>query len=250
MQWIEVITGILLSTLTGIIFSALIFVVFYLAYKVGVKNSSFNLHLRILKRLEHRITKKSHEKRINARMDRCHALVERPGFIGIIIPLLIVLVIGFVLYNQMIFFAVVGSGSMEPAFKKSDLILMQNIDVDVENRDIIMFKTPSVLTPVTHRVIGVSDTGIITKGDARRSRDDWVVKDEQIMGKAITINEKPIIIKDVGIYFIEDVESIAQMSRYGEEFGFMRKIIATIKSLGLVIFFCAIFMYILSSIRS
>jgi signal peptidase len=122
--------------------------------------------------------------------------------------------------------------------------------VDIENRDIIMFETPSVLIPVTHRVIGVSDTGIITKGDARRSRDDWVVKNEQIMGKAITINEKPIIIKDVGIYFIEDFKSGIMTPRYNEEFILMRKIITTIKSLGLVIFFCAIFMYILSSIRS
>jgi len=250
MQWIEIIKDILLTLLSGIIFSALIVVVFYLAYKVEVKNSPFNLHLRILKQIEQRLNKGSHQNRINARMEQYHTLVERPGFFSIFIPLLVVLIIGFVLYNQMIFFAVVGSGSMEPAFKKGDLILMQNIVVEVENGDIIMFKTPSVLTPVTHRAIGVSGGGIITKGDARRTRDDWVVKNEQIQGKAITIDENPIIIKDVGMYFIEDDTSAIRMSRYGQEFDFMRKIITTIKSLGLVIFFCAIFMYIITSIKS
>jgi len=250
MQWIEIIKDILLTLLSGIIFSALILVVFYLAYKVEVKNSPFNLHLRILKKIEDRINKGSHDNRIAACMDRYHKLVERPGFFSIVIPLLIVLIIGFVLYNQMIFFAVVGSGSMEPAFKKGDLILMQNVNVEVEDGDIIMFKTPSVLTPVTHRVIDVSDTGILTKGDARRSRDDWVIKDEQIQGKAVTINEKPIILKDVGMYFIEDFQSGIVTAQYNEEFLLMRKIITTIKSLGLVIFFCAIFMYIMTSIKS
>ena len=250
MQWIEIIVRILLSVLSGLIFSALIFMVAYLAYKVEVKNSLFNLHLRILKRLEHRINKKSRENRVNTCLDRYNRLAARPGFIGIIIPLLIVGIIGFILYNQMIFFAVVGSGSMEPAFKKTDLILMQNIDVEVENGDIIMFKTPAVLTPVTHRAVGVSDNGIITKGDARRSRDDWVVKYDQIRGKAITVNEKPIIIKNVGTYFIEDFKSGIMTPQYNQEFILVRKIITAIKSLGLVIFFFAIFMYILSSIKS
>ena len=250
MQWIEIIVRILLSVLSGLIFSALIFLVVYLAYRVKVKNSSFNLHLRILKRLEHRINKKSRENRINTCMDRYHTIVAKPSFFGIIIPLLIVGIIGFILYNQMVFFAVVGSGSMEPAFKKTDLILMQNIDVEVENGDIIMFKTPTVLMPVTHRVVGVSDNGIITKGDARRSRDNWFVKYDQIRGKAITIYDKPIIIKNVGAYFIEDFKSGIMTPQYNEEFILMRKIIASIKSLGLVIFFFAIFMYILSSIKS
>lgn len=250
MQWLEIIIGILLSVLSGLIFSALIVSVFYMAYKVEVKKSPFDLHLRILKRIGQRLDRESHENRIAARLDRYYKLVERPSFFGIMIPLLLVLVIGFVLYNQMVFFAVVGSGSMEPTFKKGDLVLMQNIDVEVENGNIIMFDTPSVLIPVTHRVIEITDKGFITKGDARNSQDGWIVKDEQIVGKAVTINEKPIIIKDVGLYFIEDFQSGTVTQQYNEEFLLMRKIISSIKSFGLVIFFCAIFMYILTTIRS
>lgn len=250
MQWINIITNILFLVLSGITFSLLFFLFLYLAYKVEVKNHSFNLHFRILKRLQNSIEKKSNENRINTCMDRYHTLITRPNFLGIIIPLVIVGIIGFILYNQMIFFAVVGSGSMEPTFKKNDLILMQNINVEVGIGDIIMFKTPKVLTPVTHRAIGVSESGIITKGDARRSKDDWVVKYDQIKGKAITLNEKPIILKDVGTYFIEDFQSGIMTQKYNEEFILMRKIITSIKSLGLVIFFFAIFMYILSSIKS
>jgi signal peptidase len=250
MQWLEIIIGILLSVLSGLIFSALIVSVFYMAYKVEVKKSSFDLHFRILKRIGQRLDGVFHENRIAARLDRYSKLVERPSFFGIIIPLLLVLIIGFVLYNQMIFFAVVGSGSMEPTFKKGDLILMQNIDVEVENGNIIMFDTPTVLIPVTHRVIEISDKGFITKGDARSSKDGWIVKDEDIVGKAVTINENPILIKDVGLYFIEDFEAATVTKQYNEEFLLMRKIISSIKSFGLVIFYCAILMYILTSIRS
>ena len=250
MQWIEIIIDILLSILSGIIFSALIFLILYLSYKIKVKKFSFNLHFRILKKLQKWIEKKTYKNRINTYMDQYHTLTKRPSFLGIIIPLLIVLIIGFILYNQMIFFAVVGSGSMEPTFKKNDLILMHNINVEVEYGDIIMFKAPIVIIPVTHRVVGVSEKGIITKGDARSFRDDWMVKNDQIMGKAIVINKKPIIIKDLGIYFIEDPESYITATRYGKEFGFMNKLVTAIKSLGLVIFFIAIFMYIFSSIKS
>ena len=183
-------------------------------------------------------------------MERYHTLVKSPSFIKIVIPLVIVGIIGYILYTQMIFFAAVGSGSMEPTFKKNDLILMQNINVEIGNEDIIMFKTPSILTPVTHRVVGVSEAGIITKGDARRSRDGWVVTYDQIMGKAITLNDKPVIIKDVGIYFIGDFTSEDIDPRYGEEFIFLTKLFTAVKSLGLVIFCFAIFMYILSSIKS
>ena len=250
MQWIEIIINILLSILSGIIYSALIVAVIFLAYKTKVKGYSFNRWLPILKSVNGRIEKKSHKDQVNACMERYHTLVKRPSFIKLIIPLVIVGIIGYILYTQMVFFAVVSSGSMEPTFKKNDLILMQNISTEVDTGDIIMFKAPNVITPVTHRIIDESGNGIITKGDARRSRDDWVVQHDLIMGKAISINDKPIIIKDVGMYFIEELSSEVITPRYGEELIFMRNLIATIKSLGLVIFFIAIFMYILSSIKS
>lgn len=247
MPWIE--NNIVQSILFEIIFSSLIFIVVYLAYNVTVKNCSFNLHLRIVNRLKNRIEKRSHENQISSYMDKYHAFIKRPGFFAIMVPLLIVGIIGFILYHKMLFFAVIGSGSMEPTFKKTDLILIQNINTEIHEGDIIMFKTPTILIPVIHRVVSVSDSGIITKGDARRFRDDWVVHYDQIEGKAVTLNQKPIIIKNVGTYFIEDFESGIVTQRYNEEFILMRKIISSIKSMGLVIFFIAIFMYILSSIK-
>lgn len=250
MQWIELIINIILSVLSGLIYSAVIFAVLYLAYKVEVKNYSFDLHFRILEMIKSRMENKSVENRVNTFMDKYHTLIEKPSFINIIIPVSIVCIIGFLLYNQLIFFAVIGSGSMAPTFEKSDLILMQNVDVEVNVGDIIMFETPTVLNSVTHRVVGISENGIITKGDAKQRKDDWVVKNDQILAKAVAWNDKPIIIKKVGVYFIEEFESGIVTQKFNEEFVLMRKIITAIKSLGLVIFFFAIFMYILSSIRS
>lgn len=246
---VDIIVNILISAIPLITFNVLIFLILYLAYKVEVRNFDFDFHLRLLNKIKNHLHKKSKENRINSRMERYHTLIERPSFIGLIIPLMIVGIIGFTLYNHMIFFAVVGSGSMEPTFKRNDLILMQNLNTGVDNGDIIMFKAPSVLQPVTHRVVGMADKGIITKGDARQFRDDWIVKDDQIMAKVITIEGKPIILKDIGIYFIEDRESAIKMSRYGQEFDIVRKLVNSIKTFGLMIFFIAIFMYILTSIK-
>lgn len=246
----EILIKLILVVSQGLIFSAATLTVVYLVYLVEVKNHSFDFHLRILKKFKNRMEKKSHENKIDGCLEKYYTLVIKPTFLNIIIPLLIVIIIGFLLYQQMIFFAVIGSGSMEPTFKKNDLILMHNINVEVDSGDIIMFKTRDVIIPVTHRVIGVSENKIFTKGDARRFQDDWIVEKDQIMGKAITITNKPIIVKDVGIYFIENVESAIKMSRYDREFGFIRKVINSIQSLGLMIFFFAIFMYILSSFKS
>ena len=249
MDLINIVNNIILATKSGIIFSILIFIICFLGYKIKVKNYTFTLHLKILEHIKDIIDKKSHENRMLDSKERYRSLIKNPSFLGIIIPLLIVGIIAYILYSQLVFFAVVGSGSMEPAFKKSDLILMQNIDVNVENGDIIMFDTNSVLLPVTHRVIDVTGSGFYTKGDARRSKDDWVVKYEQINGKAVTFNGKPIIIKEVGSYFIEDIPEGIVTPMHSANFIFMRKVIQAIKSLGLIIFFFAIFIYILNSIK-
>ncbi|HUV82981.1 MAG TPA: signal peptidase I [archaeon] len=246
---VDLIIYLLKSKINLLAFNTLIILILYLAYKIEVKNFHFDFHFRLLNKINNYLHKKFKDNKINNRMERYHSLIERPSFIGLIIPLVVVGIIGFSLYSHIIFLAVVGSGSMEPTFKRNDLILMQNLNTGLENGDIIMFKTPSVLQPVTHRVIDITANGIITKGDAGKFRDDWVVKYDQIMGKAISIDGKPIILKDIGIYFIEDRESAIKISKYGQEFDFIRKLVESVKTFGLLIFFIAIFMYIITSIK-
>lgn len=116
----------------------------------------------------------------------------------LIAVLLIIVVIGL----KFIFFAAVASGSMSPVLHENDLVLMQNVDRKYNVGDIIMFVSPLTDFPVSHRIISISERGIRTAGDATGTPDPWYLKNADIIGKAITIKEEPIVIKGYGKLFI------------------------------------------------
>lgn len=103
------------------------------------------------------------------------------------VAILIIIVIG----TRSIFFADVVSQSMVPTFDKNDLVLMQNIDRTYNIGDIIMFSRPDTSLPVSHRIISISEDGIQTAGDATKNTDWWKLKNEDILGKAVSIRGNP-----------------------------------------------------------
>jgi signal peptidase len=147
----------------------------------------------------------------------------------------------------MIYFSVVVSDSMNPALKKGDLILMQNIYVKPEKGDIITIKVPDIRLPVMHRVSSISDSGVRTKGDSNPSEDSWVVANNWIRGENVLISENPVVIRNLGTYFIVDASREGRM--YGPEFDAVSKLIRGVKAAGLVIFFLCIILYLAFSIR-
>ena len=118
--------------------------------------------------------------------------------------LLIVISIMFLLVTKTIFFAAVASESMSPMLNKYDIVLMQNINRDYKIGDIIIFENPDTAIPVTHRIVGVSNEGYQTAGDATGKTDWWKLKKNDIIGKAILIGEKPLVINRLGRYFIAE----------------------------------------------
>jgi signal peptidase len=114
------------------------------------------------------------------------------------IVLLAIILIG----TKTIFFTAVVSDSMNPTFSKNDMVLMQNVDRSYNVGDIIMFERPDTSLPVSHRIISIDDGGIRTAGDATKSMDWWNLKTDDIVGKAIMVQGKPITIQELGIYFI------------------------------------------------
>lgn len=118
----------------------------------------------------------------------------------LIAVLLIIIVIGM----KFIFFAAVVSNSMSPVFNKNDLVLMQNVDRKYNVGDVIMFASPYTDLPVSHRIVSISEKGIRTAGDATGTTDPWNLKKADIIGKAITIKEEPIVIKGYGKLFIAE----------------------------------------------
>ena len=173
-------------------------------------------------------------------------LFKRPeNTFKLIYILISTLSIAYVLYSS-VFFAVVLSGSMAPTFNRGDMVLMQNYDIDPQIGDIIMFK-PSTLGKdkiVTHRVHSFTPRGIKTKGDARPI-DNWEVDQKLIYSEAILIGEKPIVIKNIGYYFMDETPN----TNYPGEFGFLKSILMKSKELGLLIFTICITLFVLLSLN-
>ena len=101
--------------------------------------------------------------------------------------------------------ASITSGSMWPALKRGDLILIKGIEGkgEIKEGDIVVYKNPSTGSGqdpkgfTIHRVIELNENTIVTKGDANNVADS-PVKYEEIIGKPLTFNQKPIRIPFLG----------------------------------------------------
>ena len=76
--------------------------------------------------------------------------------------------------------AIVNSGSMEPALKVDDLILIHAQD-GYEQGDVITYQSDGGL--VTHRIVEIRTEGFVTQGDANNAVDSGLVASEEIVGK-------------------------------------------------------------------
>jgi len=94
--------------------------------------------------------------------------------------------------------ASITSGSMWPALKRGDLILIKGIDgkEEIQVGDIVVYKNPKGFT--IHRVIEMNEDTIVTKGDANNTNDSPVGY-EEIIGKTLTIKNKPLRIPLLGM---------------------------------------------------
>lgn len=93
--------------------------------------------------------------------------------------------------------ASITSGSMWPALKRGDLILVKGINdkEEIKEGDIIVYKNPKGFT--IHRVIKLNEDTLVTKGDANNVKDK-PVKYEDVIGKLLTSNGKPVRIPFLG----------------------------------------------------
>ena len=94
--------------------------------------------------------------------------------------------------------ASITSGSMWPELKKGDLILIKGIDnkEEINIGDVIVYSNVKGFT--IHRVIEMNKDSLVTKGDANNVKDS-PVKYEEVVGKALTINNKSFRIPFLGM---------------------------------------------------
>lgn len=195
--------------------------------------------------------KTNREGKINATMNAYHEHAQKPNLQKVLLPIAITLFIAYILSAHLLFFAIVTSGSMEPTFKKGDLVFMQNIFVKPKVGDVIIFEDPqknivsNKPVTVTHRIIEIQGETIRTKGDNNPRADSWKINNKVILGKAFFINSNPIVLKNMGRYFLMDFRT----EEYTAEYLAIAKTIQNMRSLGILIFFACLVMYLFLSIR-
>lgn len=93
--------------------------------------------------------------------------------------------------------AAITSGSMWPALKTGDLVLIKGVKnkSDIKIGDVVIYRNQKGFT--IHRVIKMNDETAITKGDANNI-SDAPVKYSEIIGKSINFYAKPLRIPYLG----------------------------------------------------
>lgn len=72
-------------------------------------------------------------------------------------------------------------GSMAPTINLGDLVVTAGVNpADIKVGNIITFKESTSI--VTHRVVGITDAGFLTRGDANNAADASIVKASQVIG--------------------------------------------------------------------
>lgn len=77
----------------------------------------------------------------------------------------------------------VATGSMSPTIEQNDIIIVKMTDQYQEN-DIVTFEKEGDY--ITHRIININDSNVITKGDANNTNDIAISK-EAILGKVVKV---------------------------------------------------------------
>jgi len=223
----------------------LLILFFYIFYKINTNK------LNIIPGLINPIIRKNpgHKRSLKEQTKQYYKLSRRPNILPVLVPLLITGFTAYIILSKIMFFAIITSDSMSPVLETKDLVFMQNLKVDPQQGDIIMFETKEAPMPVIHRIYSISGEDIRTKGDAGERVDDWIMKKDQIQGEALIFQGKPIVVKNIGEYLLFDPNYV-KITKYGSEIYQMSKIIKNIKSLGLTIFIICIFLYIFINFKS
>jgi signal peptidase I len=209
--------------------------------------NGFQKSISIIGRSFHWFRRNNKKNEINHTTSRYKENSKKVYLSNALVVVAVVVLIAWILYIKLIFFTIVISDSMNPTIEKGDLVLMQKIYVRPEIGDIITFKVPDVELPVTHRIISISGNEIITRGDANPNEDSWRITRSNILGKIFVISAKPVIIKDLGDYFLIDASQKGRT--YGPEFNAMSTLIKGIKFTGFAIFIICILLYLVFSVR-
>jgi hypothetical protein len=77
--------------------------------------------------------------------------------------------------------------SMNPLFKAGDRLEIISYDQEkIRAGDVVVFISPEDGSKVVHRVISVNSSGIRTRGDNCNHEDDWILKQDNVLGRVVS----------------------------------------------------------------
>jgi signal peptidase I len=84
---------------------------------------------------------------------------------------------------------VIDSESMTPEIKLNALVIVKTNNLKIKNGDIIAFRSPAMGNAVViHRISDITESGIITKGDAVSEVDQYSVHPNEVIGLCVNVN--------------------------------------------------------------
>lgn len=178
-----------------------------------------------------------------SRVQEITSQFKKPPYSRVVTVLSLFSTLVFLFLTHKVNFVVVTSDSMVPTFKKGDMFLAQSIYIDPKPGDIVVFKRPFTYIPISHRVLKIEGEKIYTGGDAS-GPDDWTITKDDIIAEAVMINGKPIVIKDIGSYFILNATELRSVGPYGQTYQFYKNLVNAFKSYSAAIMIIAISLYI------
>ncbi|MCU4185709.1 signal peptidase I [Acidiferrimicrobium sp. IK] len=82
---------------------------------------------------------------------------------------------------------IIHTGSMSPTMASGGLVIDRPAYGRVEPGQVITFRHSDLTSDVvTHRVVGLTNGLILTKGDANRTADPWQIRPSQVRGEVVT----------------------------------------------------------------
>jgi signal peptidase I len=81
--------------------------------------------------------------------------------------------------------------SMNPTLEVGDgLHVVPYMDQPIRRGDIVVFRRSDQAQFIVHRIVQISEAGIRTRGDNNNLIDPWLLRAEEIVGRAVAINRK------------------------------------------------------------
>jgi signal peptidase len=147
------------------------------------------------------------------------------GTLGKVLTLALLVVVGLLalgaVLGQPILLSYVETGSMSPTLEPGDgfVAVPTEIAGPVEEGNVIVFEAEEIqgggLT--THRVVGETDHGYVTRGDANPFTDqddeEPPVQDAQVVAKALTVGGEVVVLPNLGTSFLAVRDGLAAVQR-------------------------------------